>query len=383
LPQFTERVFDWLGDLRSSRPPIADANGTIVHGRETLVMSYSPLIFIAVCSGDKALIAQWAAGGDLPNMAQLLETGYSVDTQSLPGVFVGANWPSLQSACGPGKNRVYSWEQLRPGTYDMYRCKASDHAQMPPFWERLSEAGKRICVFDIPHSRLSKNLNGLQTVEWGAHDAEYGFRANSQQLHDEIIEKFGLHPVPGDSDADRSREELLAFCDELQRGARLKGKFSRYFLDQQQPDFFAQVFTEAHCGGHLLWHLHDPTYRWHQGSRSPEAVDSLKLVYQAIDDGIGELLQSAPANANIVLLFSHGMGPMANAYFMTEEILLALGVAEEIRRPEPTRSFRQQIDPVLTWGWQQIPGNIKKTLQPAKQLARLGCRRSNTAIADR
>ena len=35
----------------------------------------------------------------------------------------------------------------------------------------------------------------------------------------------------------------------LQQGAKLKGRFSRYFLEQQQPDFFAQVFTEAHCGG--------------------------------------------------------------------------------------------------------------------------------------
>lgn len=328
---------------------------------------YPPLIFIAVCSGEKKLVKQWAASGDLPNIARLLGTGYTVDTESLHGLYVGANWPSLQTACHPGKNRVFSWEQLQPGTYNMYRCKASDQARRPPFWEKLSEAGKKICIFDIPHSGLSKNLNGLQTVEWGAHDAEYGFRANSQQLHDEIIEKFGLHPVPGNSDADRSKDELLSFCEDLQHGAKLKGRFSRYFLEQQQPDFFAQVFTEAHCGGHLLWHLHDPNYQWHRGARSPDEIDSLKLVYQAVDEGIGEMLQAAPANANIFLLFSHGMGPMHNPYFMTEEILLALGVAEEITDPEPTQNFRNRIDPVLTWAWQQIPSRIKKLLQPLRK----------------
>ena len=64
---------------------------------------YPPLIFIAVCAGEKKLVKHWAASGDLPNIARLLGTGYTVDTESLHGLYVGANWPSLQTACHPGK----------------------------------------------------------------------------------------------------------------------------------------------------------------------------------------------------------------------------------------------------------------------------------------
>ena len=70
-----------------------------------------------------------------------------------------------------------------------------------------------------------------------------------------IRERFGLHPVSGNSDRDRSPEELIAFRDELLRGVRMKGALTRHLYAKERWDFFAQVFTESHCAGHLLWHL--------------------------------------------------------------------------------------------------------------------------------
>jgi predicted AlkP superfamily phosphohydrolase/phosphomutase len=327
----------------------------------------APLIFIAICAGEKTLAREWAACGDLPNIANLLKNGFELDTKSLDGLYVGSNWPSTQTACSPAKNRVYSWMQLQPGTYNFKRCEAGINMQRPAFWDTLSNKGKKVCVFDIPHSTLSKDLNGLQTVEWGAHDGEFGFRANSTELREDIIARFGLHPVSGHSDADRTPEELLAFRDELIAGAKLKGNFSRFYLERERPDFFAQVFTEAHCAGHLFWHLHDPDYLWHGGARSPNEPDSLKMVYQAIDDGVGELLEAAPPEANVVLLFSHGMGPMYNPYYMVEDVLLRLGVAQEIHYPAAKPGLRERLDQFLTWGWQHTPSPLQAMLQPLRK----------------
>jgi predicted AlkP superfamily phosphohydrolase/phosphomutase len=327
----------------------------------------APLIFIALCAMEKTLARQWAASGELPNIAKLLATGYEADTKSLDGLYVGANWPSLQTACTPAKNRVYSWMQLEPGTYNYKRCEAGINMQRPAFWDQLSQEGRKVCIFDIPHSTLSQDLNGLQTVEWGAHDGEFGFRASSGQLRDDIIARFGRHPVSGHSDADRTPEQLLAFRDELIAGAKLKGRFSRYYLDRERPDFFAQVFTEAHCAGHLCWHLHDSDYLWHGGTRVPDEPDSLKMVYQAIDEGVGELLKAATTDANVVLLFSHGMGPMYNPYYMLEDILLRMGVAQEVVYPEAKPGLKDYLDKFLTWGWQRTPASIQKLLQPLRQ----------------
>jgi Arc/MetJ-type ribon-helix-helix transcriptional regulator len=44
------------------------------------------------------------------------------------------------------------------------------------FWESLSEAGHRVAIVDVPHTALSKELNGIHVMGWGgcAADQEFG-----------------------------------------------------------------------------------------------------------------------------------------------------------------------------------------------------------------
>lgn len=330
----------------------------------------SKVAFIGICSGDKDLIAKWAASGDMPHVKSLLDGGLVGETTGLPGVYVGAHWPSFITGCTPGSNRVHSWEQLQPGSYDSYRCKAGDHMQKPQFWETLSAAGVRSCVLDIPHSRISPDINGLQTVEWGAHDAAYGFHASSEALRQEIVSRFGLHPVSGNSDADRPIAELDLFADELVRGAEMKGDLSEDFVQRESWDFFAQVFTEAHCGGHLLWHLHDPNHVRHQEAVEAGVGDRLKDVYVAIDHGIGQILEKIDDDTTIVFLANHGIGPKYNADFLLPEILIALGVAAPAEIPVEEPGTIDHVDAFVTKAWQQLPQSFRDSMQPLRDRIR-------------
>lgn len=331
-----------------------------------------PVVFLGMCSGDKDLIARWTASGDMPNIRRLMQTGLTGTQRGLPGVYVGAHWPSLISGCHPGKNRVHSWQQLRPGTYTQYRCNAGDHAQRRPFWEALSDAGKRLCILDVPHSRVSKGLNGIQTVEWGAHDAAYGFNASSPGLEADILARFGRHPVSGNSDKDRDPVELLAFAEELLRGVRMKRDLTRALYTSERWDFFAQVFTEAHCAGHLLWHLHDPGYHWYRDGNAGTSRDPLKEVYVAIDEAIGAVLDDVGDDATVVFLANHGMGPKAHAQHLLDPILVGLGYAapKVDEAPDPSIGWRQQLDPLLTWGWQRLPQALRSHLTPLRDAKR-------------
>ncbi len=326
--------------------------------------------FIGICSGDKDLIAKWVASGDLPNIEGLLESGRVGETTGLPGVYVGAHWPSFITGCTPATNRVHSWEQLQPGTYDSYRCKAGDHMQKPQFWETLSAEGIRSCILDIPHSRISPDINGLQTVEWGAHDAAYGFHASSEDLRREIVSRYGLHPVSGNSDADRPILELDRFADELVRGVQMKADLSEDFVQREEWDFFAQVFTEAHCGGHLLWHLHDPNHIRHHEAAEAGVGDRLKDVYVEIDKGIGRILDRLDDATTVVFLANHGIGPKYNADFLLPEILIALGVAAPADIPEEVPSTIDHVDDFVTKAWQKLPPSFRERVQPLRDRVR-------------
>jgi len=328
------------------------------------------VVFLGMCSGDDELIARWTASGDMPNLRRLMASGVVGRQDGLPGVYVGAHWPSWIAGCHPGKNRVHSWQQITPGSYDQYRCNAGDHAQRRPFWEALSDAGKRLCILDVPHSRVTPGINGLQTVEWGAHDAAYGFGASSPGLEQEILSRFGRHPVSGNSDADRDLPAQLAFCQDLLTGVRMKERLTCDFFRREPWDFAAQVFTEAHCAGHLLWHLHDRGYGWSGRADAAVPGDPLKDVYVAIDAALGAVLESLGEQTTVIFLANHGMGPKAHAQHLLDHMLVGLGYAAPKPRPEPRVTWRDRVDPLLTWGWQRVPAPVRDQLTPLRDAKR-------------
>jgi predicted AlkP superfamily phosphohydrolase/phosphomutase len=326
------------------------------------------VVFLGIDAGDRDLLREWAANGDLPTLRLLMETGITGHTEGLPGLYVGAHWPSFATGCTPAKNRVYSWEQIQPGTYDHYRVDTGKTAQRPQFWDALSAAGRRVCVLDIPLSFPSKELNGLQTVEWGAHDAVHGFTSSSPELRKEIVSKFGLHPVSGNSDADRDPNELIVFRDTLLDGVGKKARLTQHFLHKERWDFFAQVFTETHCGGHLLWHLHDPDHPRHHESIT--RGDPLKDIYMAVDAALGEIVAGVDEDATFIVLANHGMGPKYGAQFMLDKILLALGVTAPAPAPQKRVTVRNRLGPLLTSVWQRLPKTLKQTMQPIRKRTR-------------
>jgi len=324
------------------------------------------LLFLGICSGDPALIRRWCASGHLPHLRDFLGESLVGEAQALPGCYVGAHWPSFISGCHPGHHGIHSWEQLQPGTYETYRCEAATYSQRPPFWDALSTAGQRLCLLDIPHSRISADINGLQMVEWGAHDAAYGFQASTAEFQAEILERFGRHPVSGESDADRDAEALLTFRDELLDGIRRKTELTLHYLKQERWDLFAQVFTEAHCAGHLFWHTHDTGHPRH-AEVAGVCDDLLLTIYQAIDEALGQILREVGADTTVILLANHGMGPKYGAQHLLEPMLLGLGVsAPRVQASRPPK-LRERLDPLLTQAWQSVPAPLKSLLQPLRR----------------
>jgi predicted AlkP superfamily phosphohydrolase/phosphomutase len=326
------------------------------------------VVLLGFDAGNKYLIRNWAESGAMPTFRSLLARGLSGNTMSLPGFFVGATWPSFATCVTPAKNSVHSWQQLKPGTYDFFRCHAGDHIKREPFWNHLSQSGRRVTVLDIPLAGLTVNLNGVQLVEWGAHDAQYGFVTWPPSLAHEVEMRFGRHPLRGICNEDRDTAAYVKFRDDLVRGIETKSALTRHFLQQSEWDFFAQVFTESHCVGHQCWHIHDAKHPRHDSDQAGIVGDPLRHVYQAIDKALGEVLSEVDESAIVIVLVSHGMGYKYGPQFLLDQILLRLGVAvpADIVESEASPRLRDRADPLLTWGWQQLPQAMRDLLQPAR-----------------
>ena len=324
------------------------------------------ILLLEVDAGDKHLLLEWARAGVLPNFAALLDRGLVGHTAAPRGFFVGSIWPSFYTGVSPARHGIHSLAMLRPGTYEVAHLTTGEHVKREPFWNYLSRAGKRVAVLDIPLSGISEEINGIQTVEWGSHDENYGFRTWPRSLKAEIRAKFGLHPLDGGCNRDhRTPADFRDLRDTLVRGVRTKAELTRHYLRQGGWQFFAQVFTESHCVGHQCWHLHAPDHPGHEAEVAKLTGDPVRDVYVAIDAAIGQILSEVGPDTKVIVLAGHGMAHKYGAQFLLHEILIRLKVAEP-RAPvtgaaSPPRP-RDRLDAVLAWGWRRLPDAVKGSL---------------------
>lgn len=117
----------------------------------------------------------------------------------------------------------------------------------------------------------------------------------------EVRKNFGRHPMGSEIPVRKSSGQLEKVRQKLVAGASAKSALSRWMLAQAEWDFFLTVFGETHRGGHLLW----PEDR-EDGSAANEG---LLEVYQAVDHGLGKLLEALSDEETTIIVFAlHGMG---------------------------------------------------------------------------
>lgn len=289
---------------------------------------------------------------------------------STPGLFVGSTWPTWYTGVNPGKHGIHSLQQLQPGTYELYPTYAGEAVKREPFWNHLSRAGRKVAILDVPLTSLSRNLNGIQLVEYGAHDAHSGFLTWPHSLAAEVEQRFGSpcsHPMRGNCDAKRDPAGVAAFRDTLIDGVARKTELTKHFLQKDDWDLFVQVFTESHCIGHQCWHIHDSTHQWHDAELARIVGDPIKDVYKAIDTAIGEILEEINDKTTVIIFVSHGMGQTNIPYGFLEKFLLLLKVAVPPRiHTKNIRGFHIQQRSVafLYRIWQKIHPKVQKFLAP-------------------
>ena len=125
---------------------------------------------LALDAATPELLRQWTADGTLPNLARLRRDALVLDVAGPEGLEVAATWPSSSSGQSPGEHGISWIDWVIPGTYREQRMRGNDFAHIDPFWVAMSEAGRRVAIFDVPFAVLARRLNGFQVTEWGAHE---------------------------------------------------------------------------------------------------------------------------------------------------------------------------------------------------------------------
>jgi predicted AlkP superfamily phosphohydrolase/phosphomutase len=321
------------------------------------------VLVIGIDAVSADLVESWLVR--LPTIRGLRNRGTHFRLHGLDNFFVGSTWPSFYTGLVPAAHGHHSLVQLIPGTYEYRHMADGALVNGVPFWEHLSAAGRRVAILDVPLSQLSPGLNGIQTVEWGSHDALFGFRASPVSLQKEISEQFGSHPLGKSCDGKRvDVQDYKEFVTRLIQGVETKAVLTRSLLGSHEWDFAIQVFTEAHCAGHQAWHLHDPTHPAYDAAIVANLGDPLERVYRSIDTAIGTILSDIPNDTIIMLMSAHDMSYWYGAQFLLNEVLYALGVATPRPIDAAARTPAAHIRRLMDQVWLSLPNRAQDGLRP-------------------
>ena len=328
------------------------------------------LLVLAIDAASPALLREWAGDGTLPNLADLMATGLSGETHSVEGLFDGSTWSSFYTGRNPAGHGFIWLDQLKSGTYRVQACRPRDFIRCPTLWDALGNAGLKSLVLDVPLLPASRRVRGVQIVEWGCHDAIFRFRTVPARLKRLLVQEGGAHPAPEPCDQDhRTLADFRDFTARLIRGIEIKARFTRRLLAEQPWDFAMQVFSEAHCGGHQLWHLHDRSHPAHDPELSSKAGHPIRQIYQALDAAIGHILDGIGPQTRIVLLDLHGMTAPAGMNVLLPEILIRLGVMDEGCRDQSEAPAPKPPEPggSLVSLYHRLPNWLRGPLYAARQ----------------
>jgi predicted AlkP superfamily phosphohydrolase/phosphomutase len=198
----------------------------------------------------------------------------------------------------------------------------------PSFWSILAEAGRRVCVVDVPLAPLHRPRDGIHVIDWGTHDRMLDFAAWPPEIEREILDTVGRYPLIGRCDHYAERGAWGELLDVLHQGIERKTDLNLRLLERREWDVFATVYAESHCAGHQFWWAHDPL---HPGY-SKDAGDPLLKVYEALDRALARILERVPDDACVLVMLSHGIGNHNGGDHLLLEIINRL---EDSYAPKP------------------------------------------------
>jgi predicted AlkP superfamily phosphohydrolase/phosphomutase len=269
----------------------------------------APVIAIGLDSGDIGLCTRWMDQGRMPHLAALRARGRGILLQNSATNMAETSWTNFAAGAPPEDTGYWSQLRLQRGSYRMAEVGSYPFQDYPPFYALGQDF--RVATIDIPQTRLSDDVNGVQLLAYGAHSAYATPSSRPAELFAQVTERYGPHPM---FDRDKARlwrkESMAKLAAGLKEGAARRAAIAADLLEEQAWDLMIVVFSELHSGGHYLLHLGSPEHPLHPTFGGLfDGADPLAEVATAVDDGIGRLVAAAPDDASFVVFSPEGMVP--------------------------------------------------------------------------
>ena len=248
------------------------------------------------------LIRPWVAEGHLPNLARIMKDGVSGDLLSTLPPVTSPAWPTFMTGCNPGKHGVFDFIQPHGDNFTLVNAT---RIRQPTIWQRLSEAGYRVGVMNVPVTYPPAPLNGF--IIGGLLSPKTGQISEPADLITRYAGVLGHYRVAPNV---QYRAGLEAeFMADLYDLIHTRGRWALHLMQQEKPDVMMVHFISMDVMKHALWRFMDHDHPRYEAGPFENAIrDGYKLV----DETIGRLMAQLPDDAFTIVMSDHGFGPLRN-----------------------------------------------------------------------
>lgn len=253
------------------------------------------------------LIRPWVAQGHLPTLGRLLREGAQGEVRSTVPPMTGPAWTTFATGTNPGKHSLYDWIGRDDGTYRFSALTALD-CKAPTLYQLLSQAGRRVCVLNVPMTYPPTPVNGVLVSGMPAPTTKAEF-TYPPELGAEIIEQMGdyiLYPDPGQAYSDSGVD---AFLQLLYRTTELRLKTLDYLMGREAWDFAMVVFNGTDTICHAMWKYMDAAHPLHDPAKGAKYGSAILDYYRYLDKQLARYVDELPDDMTLIVMSDHGFGP--------------------------------------------------------------------------
>jgi predicted AlkP superfamily phosphohydrolase/phosphomutase len=273
-----------------------------------------------------SLVQRWAAGGHLPTLQRLMETGSTGHLRSTIPPTSGPSWSSFVTGMNPGKTGIYDFLYREEGTYQFPPVNASLRGGTT-IWRYLSHAGYRVGVLNIPMSYPVKPVKGTMISGWLTPYSATDY-IHPPELAAELEREIGDYRIyPTQTFSENRKESFLQATYDL---LEMRTRTALYLLETRPWDVFMTVFFDTDRVLHQLWHYIDPEHPWRTDREDREGI--VRDYFREVDTNLARLLEHADEDTLVMVLSDHGMG-RANQFIVLNNWLLETGLLRLKRNP--------------------------------------------------
>jgi predicted AlkP superfamily phosphohydrolase/phosphomutase len=263
------------------------------------------LLIVGLDGATFDLLTPWLAEGRLPTIARLRQTGASGPLTSTTPPVTPAAWATFMSGKNPGKHGVFDFFHPRSPDLDKPQLVNMSDMQARPFWDYLSDAGRRVGALNVPLTYPPPPVNGFLVP--GLLSPDEGATTFPPDLLTPYRAELGPYRlVPHGHYHPRRIDDYTA---ELRRVTETQIEYALRIIQDNPVDCLIVHFLAPDLAQHKLWHTQDKTHPWYRPELAARYGLAIQDIFVQIDRGLAALLALLPADTAVILMSDHGFGP--------------------------------------------------------------------------